>query len=266
MSSDAPSRSAPGVEGKSAVVTGAAQGIGFGIAQALASRGARVAIFDISEAAAEAAAGSLEAAHGPGIAFPHAVDLTNITDVERSVADANRQMGTVDILVNNAGVITGPTDVDQLPEEDWDRVVGTNVKSQFLAARFAVPLMKRSGFGRIINIASRSWLGVAGRAHYAASKGAVVSLTRSLAIELGPYGITANCISPTLVITPLFESTPESDQDAVMRRIRSHPIPRPGTPEDIAHGVLFFADAAASFITGQHIYIGGGADLASGSP
>ena len=126
--------------------------------------------------------------------------------------------------------------------------------------------MKSAGFGRILNFGSRSWLGVAGRTNYSASKGAVVGLTRSLAIELGPYGITANCISPTLVVTPLFEATPKSDQEAVMKRVMAQPIARPGSTDDILHAVRFFADEDASFITGQNVYVGGGADLVFSTP
>ena len=265
-SSSASARADTGVTGRTAIVTGSGRGIGFGVADALARSGARVGIFDIDPDLAAEAAASINSAHGDGTAAPFALDLTSADAVEAAVAQAMSTFGSVDILVNNAGVITGPTNVDELSERDWDWVVGTNTKSQFLMARAVTPHMKRAGFGRIINIASRSWLGVAGRVHYAASKGAVVSFTRSLAIELGGFGITANCISPTLVITPLFEATPQADQDDVMRRVRAQPIPRPGTSDDIADGVLFFADEAASFITGQHVYIGGGADLMTATP
>ncbi len=265
-SSPANSRTGTGVNGRVALVTGSGGGIGRGIAEALAAAGARVAILDINRDLAAETAGAIVERWGKGAAAPFAVDLTSSQEVESVVANAVETFGSADILVNNAGVITGPTNIDELAERDWDWVVGTNTKSQFLTARAVAPHMKQAAFGRIINIASRSWLGVAGRVHYAASKGAVVSFTRSLALELGPFGITANCISPTLVITPLFQATPQADQDDVMRRVRAQPIPRPGTPEDIAHGVLFFADEAASYITGQHVYIGGGADLMTGTP
>jgi NAD(P)-dependent dehydrogenase (short-subunit alcohol dehydrogenase family) len=253
-----------GVEGRAAVVTGGASGIGRGIAQRLADAGARVAILDIDATAAKIAAAEIAAQVGVGRCMPVTADLTDRESVDDAIRRVDDTLGAVDIVVNNAGVITGPTSIDELPERDWDFVVTTNTKSQYLIARAAVPRMKETGFGRIINIASRSWLGVSGRAHYAASKGAVISFTRSLAIELGPHGITSNCISPTLVITPLFERTP--DQEAVLERVRRQPIPRPGTSDDIAHAVLFFADEASGFITGQHLYVGGGADLMTATP
>ena len=255
-----------GVAGRVAIVTGAGSGIGCGVANSLAEAGANVAIFDIDAEAGAVAAAAMNEMYGTGSASNYALDLTVPTAVDEAVTAVVGSLGSIDILVNNAGVITGPTNVEDLPERDWDWVVDTNIKSQFLTSRAVTPHMKRAGFGRIINIASRSWLGVAGRVHYSASKGAVISFTRSLAIELGEHGITANCVSPTLVITPLFESTPKADRDNVMKRTRAQPIPRLGTVEDMAYAVLFFADEDADFITGQHIYVGGGADLMTATP
>jgi|TARA_B100000959_G_scaffold282918_1_gene350486 3-oxoacyl-[acyl-carrier protein] reductase len=255
-----------GVAGRVAIVTGAGSGIGCGVANSLAEAGANVAIFDIDAEAGAVAAAAMNEMYGTGSASNYALDLTVPTAVDEAVTAVVGSLGSIDILVNNAGVITGPTNVEDLPERDWDWVVDTNIKSQFLTSRAVTPHMKRAGFGRIINIASRSWLGVAGRVHYSASKGAVISFTRSLAIELGEHGITANCVSPTLVVTPLFESTPKADRDNVMKRTRAQPIPRLGTVEDMAYAVLFFADEDADFITGQHIYVGGGADLMTATP
>lgn len=254
-----------GVTNRVAVVTGGGSGIGLGIAQGLAHRGAFVAILDINEKAGAAAAADITADPGrEGTAMSFWVDLTDGVAVSAAISEIADQLGSVDILVNNAGVIAGPTDIEATSDEEWEFVVGTNTKALLTTSRASVPIMKQAGFGRIVNIASRSWLGVSGRAHYAASKGAVVSFTRSLAIELGPHGITVNCVSPTLVLTPLFEGTP--DKEEVMHRIRSQPIPRPGTVEDIALAVAFFADDEASFITGQHLYVGGGGDLMTASP
>jgi 3-oxoacyl-[acyl-carrier protein] reductase len=236
------------------------------VADYLASRGARIAIFDVDGEAAADAASDIGARHGRDTAMSVCVDLTDWAAVEAGVDRVVEQFGGVDILVNNAGVITDPVDVEEMPIEHWDWVVTTNVKSQFLSCRAVVPHMKAAGSGRIINIASRSWLGVPGRVNYSASKGAVVSFTRSLAMELGRSGITANCISPTLVITPLFESTPKDDQELVLKRIRAQPIPRIGTTDDLAYAVAFFADDEASFVTGQHIYVGGGAELMTATP
>ena len=267
MSSSSPSgRALSGIAGRTAIVTGSARGIGLGVAQALARAGAKVGVFDLDREVAAAASDAINQECGDGSALAVGLDLTSADEVEAGVADVLASFGSVDILVNNAGVITGPTNVDDLSEDDWDWVVGVNTKSQFLMARSTIPHMKKEGYGRIINVASRSWLGVAGRVHYAASKGAVVSFIRSLAIELGGHGITANCISPTLVITPLFKATPIADQEDVLLRVSRQPIPRPGTPDDIAYCVLFYANEAASYITGQHIYVGGGADLMTGTP
>ncbi len=254
-----------GIRDRVAIVTGAAGGIGFGVADHLAELGARVAIFDINPAGAEAAQ-RLSEAHGNGAATSAVVDLTDRTDVDRAVNCVEERFGSIDIVVNNAGVITPPTDIDLLSEQDWDWVMNTNIKSQYLLCGATVPYMKAAGFGRIVNIASRSWLGGIGLANYAASKAAVVGFTRSLAIELGPAGITANCVSPTLVVTPLFLNMPESDQANVLARVARQPIARPGTARDIAQAVQFFADEHSSFITGQHLYVGGGGDLMYSTP
>lgn len=254
-----------GVRGRVAVVTGAASGIGFGIADHLAESGARVAIFDRDPTGADAAQ-RLTDTHGSGAATSAVVDLTDRADIDRVVASVMDTFGSIDIVVNNAGVITPPTDIEKLSERDWDWVMNTNIKSQYLLCSSVVPHMKAAGFGRIINIASRSWLGGVGLSNYAASKGAVVAFTRSLAIELGPAEITVNCVSPTLVVTPLFLNTPEADQAAVLARVARQPIARPGTPRDIAQAVQFFADENSSYITGQHLYVGGGGDLVYSTP
>lgn len=254
-----------GIRDRVAIVTGAAGGIGFGVADHLAELGARVAIFDINPVGAEAAQ-RLSEAYGKGAAISDVVDLTDRTDVGRAVSCVKERLGSIDIVVNNAGVITPPTDIEMLSEQDWDRVMNTNIKSQYLLCGATVPYMKAAGFGRIVNIASRSWLGGTGLANYAASKAAVVGFTRSLAIELGPAGITVNCVSPTLVVTPLFLNMPESDQANVLARVARQPIARPGTARDIAQAVQFFADEHSSFITGQHLYVGGGGDLMYSTP
>jgi 3-oxoacyl-[acyl-carrier protein] reductase len=171
------------------------------------------------------------------------------------------QFGRIDILVNNAGIIAPEIEIDEMPEATWDRILTVNLKSQYLCCHYAVQIMKKQRYGRIINIASRSWLGGRGLANYAASKGGVVSLTRSLALELGKHGITANCVSPTLVITSLFLGMPPEEQEQDLKKAQMNPIPRLGTPEDVAFAVLFFAADEAEFITGQNLYVGGGADL-----
>ncbi|MFN8475339.1 MAG: SDR family NAD(P)-dependent oxidoreductase [Anaerolineae bacterium] len=247
------------VSSRVAIVTGAASGIGAGIARVLARAGASVAVADLNAAGAEAVASEIRAEGGTAIAVAVNVAETGSVDamVERVVAD----LGRLDILVNNAGIIADEVDVADMSDQVWDRILNVNLRSQFLCCRAAIRAMKPQGYGRIINIASRSWLGGAGLANYAASKGGVISLTRSLAMEVGKYGITVNCVSPTLIVTPLFLGMPKEEQERDLARARTQPIPRLGQPEDVAYAVLCFAGEGASFITGQNLYVGGGGDL-----
>jgi 3-oxoacyl-[acyl-carrier protein] reductase len=168
--------------------------------------------------------------------------------------------GQVDILVNNVGIARDGWLV-KMSEENWDDVLRVNLKSQFLCCRAAAPHMMEQKHGRIINISSRAWLGGAGQANYAASKGAVVSLTRTLALEFARYGITANCIAPALVDTPLFRGLKEEVQERLVKTI---PAGRIGTPEDLGNAALFFASDEASYVTGQTLYVCGGRSLGAG--
>jgi 3-oxoacyl-[acyl-carrier protein] reductase len=242
-----------------AVVTGAARGIGFGIAKRLAREGVTVALLDRDTSALNDAVASLSSEGFEAIGVT--VDLTDSSAVNAAVAQVIEKTGRIDCLVNNAGAVRDMRFL-KMTDEDWDLVIDTNLRSQFLCCRAVLPGMVERGHGRIVNISSRAWLGGFGQANYSAAKGGVVSLTRSLAIEFAAKGVTVNAVAPGIVDTPLFRNFAPEVQSRLQESV---PLKRIGTAEDIANAVVFFLDPVASYVTGQTLYVCGGRSLSSPS-
>ncbi|MGQ0576174.1 MAG: SDR family oxidoreductase [Pseudonocardia sp.] len=242
-----------------AIVTGAARGIGAATAQRLAADGMAVAVLDLEEAAAKDTVGSIEAAGGRALAV--GADVGDAEQVEAAVARVAAELGAPTVLVNNAGV-TRDNLLFKMTELDWDVVMNVHLRGSFLMARAAQKHMVAASWGRIVNLSSTSALGNRGQANYATAKAGLQGFTKTLAIELGRFGITANCVAPGFIVSDMTRATAErigEDWDTyVAARAAQIPVARAGQVEDIAHTVSFLVSEGAGFVSGQVIYVAGG--------
>jgi pyridoxal 4-dehydrogenase len=246
--------SGPQLGGQTAVVTGAARGLGYAAAARLAEEGAAVALFDrdregLAEAAARLAADGAEAR-------AHAVDVTDEDGVRDAVEAVLSARGRIDVLVNNAGVYPHYP-FEQLTYADWRRVLATNLDSMYLCSHAVYPAMRERGYGRIVNVSSATFfIGYPGLSAYVASKGGIIGFTRALASEAGKHGITVNAVTPGLIAT---EGVLGGEEAGLFDEIvPEQAVGRRGEPEDIAECIAYLASPAAGFITGQTVNVDGG--------
>ena len=249
-------------EGRRVIVTGAAAGIGRAIALRLARAGARVGCLDVNE---KALAGVVEeigsiAGAGPGSALPLVADVSSEAATKRAVDQAVASMGGLDVVVNNAGIVILQR-FDETPVEDWDRTFAINLRSMFLMARAALPALRKSSHGAIVNIASiAAYRYTVPHVPYATAKAGVVAFTRDLAVELAPDRIRVNAVAPGPIATEMLGKLTEEE---LGKAGKHYPLGRLGTPEDIAEAVAFLASERASYVTGATLPVTGGAELAS---
>ncbi len=238
--------------GKTVIITGAGQGIGAAIAKHFVDEGASAYLLDINGESLAVTAEDLRSATGSATALTG--DISDAAFVETAIGKIFEKEGKIDVVVNNAGIIRDNF-LGNISESDWDAVLKVNLKGPFLLCKAVSPHMRQQSCGKIINIISRSWLGNPGQSNYAASKGGLVSLTRTLALELARFHVNVNGVSPGFINTPMTKALPE--------KVRQHllhlqPTGQMGQPEDIAQAVAFLASEHARFITGQILHVDGG--------
>ena len=240
------------------VVTGAARGIGAGTAKRFADEGAAVAVLDLAEDAAAATAEGLGATRAIGVGC----DVSKADSVDAAVERVVSELGKIDVLVNNAGV-TRDNLLFKMSEDDWDMVMNVHLRGSFLMSRAAQKHMVAHKYGKILNLSSTSALGNRGQANYSAAKMGLQGFTRTLAIELGPFGINVNAIAPGFIVTDMTDDTARrvgvEPEEWRKMAAEANPVRRVGYPEDIAAAAAFLCSDEASFITGQVLYVDGGA-------
>ncbi|HEX8093199.1 3-oxoacyl-ACP reductase FabG [Jatrophihabitans sp.] len=248
-----------GVQDRVALVTGGAQGIGEAIATRLAADGAKVALLDLNADAAAATAARI----GSG-AIGIGADVSKADQVQAAVEEVVAEFGALHILVNNAGVLRDNM-LFKMSEDDWDTVMNVHLKGAFLCSKAAQAHMVSANYGRIINMSSTSALGNRGQANYATAKAGLQGFTKTLAIELGQFGVTVNAIAPGFIETAMTKATAErigTDIDTMRAAVAaSVPVRRGGVPTDIANTAAFFAGEESGYVTGQVIYVDGGRGL-----
>jgi 3-oxoacyl-[acyl-carrier protein] reductase len=251
---------------KTAIITGAGRGIGAATALRLAREGAHVAVVDIDPATADASAQAIradpEVVAAGGSAAGLRADVTRLDDLEAVVQQVVADRDRVDVFVNNAG-LTRDNLLHKLDSDDWNLVIATNLTATFNGIKAAQAVMVPQRSGRIVNLSSRSALGNRGQANYAAAKAGIQGLTATSAIELGPFGITVNAVAPGFIATPMTDATAArvgmdaTDYQATVAE--RTPLRRVGQPEEVAAAIAFFASDDASYVSGQTLYINGGA-------
>jgi 3-oxoacyl-[acyl-carrier protein] reductase len=241
------------LQDKVAIVTGGGQGIGRATAITFAREGAKVVVADLNEEATKAVAEEITSSGGQAI--PVVVNVTQSDSVDAMVQATVDWGGTIDVLVNNAG-ITKDSRLQKMGEDAWDAVINVNLKGVWLCGKAASAKMLEQGSGSIINASSIVGLyGNFGQSNYAATKGGVIAMTQTWAIEMGPKGVRVNAIAPGFTMTPMLETVPQKVLDDISSKT---PMRRLGTPEDIANAYLFLASDESSFITGQVLAVSGG--------
>jgi 3-oxoacyl-[acyl-carrier protein] reductase len=248
-----------GGDGRTAVVTGGARGIGAATARRLAVDGFAVAVLDLDEAGAKSTAESIVAEGGQAVGA--SVDVADAGAVATAVEQVVAELGAPTVLVNNAGV-TRDNLLFKLTEADWDAVIGVHLRGAFLMTRAVQRHMVAAGWGRVVNLSSVSALGNRGQANYSAAKAGLQGFTKTVAIELGKFGVTVNAIAPGFIDTEMTRATAERvgvafDQYAALAA-KDIPVGRIGRPEDIANVVSFLVSEQAGFVSGQVIYVAGG--------
>jgi 3-oxoacyl-[acyl-carrier protein] reductase len=242
-----------------AIVTGSARGIGAATARRLAADGMAVAVLDLDEAACAGTVKEIEDAGGRALAV--GADVSKSEQVQAAVERVAAELGGPAVLVNNAGVLRDNL-LFKMSDSDWDTVLGVHLRGAFLMTRAAQKYMVEQRYGRIVNLSSSSALGNRGQVNYSAAKAGMQGLTKTLAIELGPFGITANAVAPGFIVTDMTAATAArlgvGFEDFQKNRAELIPVRRVGQPEDVANTISFLASEGAGFVSGQVIYVAGG--------